>query len=178
VFGLGRSELALSGAVGGAATGAVVDAHLGGMLLLMGTLVGAGIGAALGWWTADRLVKVRVLDIPLGAKLVAGPTRNRSFPHVVFNRARYHHFLVARRNHALRGELALVEHPDQVLPPLARGRRSELERWFERLRKDPREPGTVEGLAGAIASVFSEDERVVSPLPVARPGGAASGADR
>jgi len=174
VFGLGRSELIASGALGGAATGAVVDAHLGGMLLLVGTLVGAGVGAALGWWTADRLVKVRVLDVPLGGKkLVAGPTRNRSFPHVVFNRARYHHFLVARRNHALRGELALVEHPDQVLPPLARGRRSELERWFERLRKDSREPGTVEGLAGTIAAIFSEDEGEASSLPAARTAGAA-----
>jgi hypothetical protein len=173
-FGLGRGELMATGAVGGAATGAVVDAHLGGMLLLMGTLVGAGIGAALGWWTADRLVKVKVLDIPLGGmKLVAGPTRNRSFPHVALNRARYHHFLVSHRNHALRGELALVEHPDQVLPPLERGRRSELERWFERLRKDAAEPGAVEGLAGAIAAVFSADERAAWSLPVARPAGAA-----
>jgi len=51
VFGLGRSELALSGAVGGLRPARWSDAHLGGMLLLMGTLVGAGIGAALGWWT-------------------------------------------------------------------------------------------------------------------------------
>jgi hypothetical protein len=159
VFGLRKSELMATGAMGGAATGAVVDAQLGGVSFLLGSAVGAGIGAALGWWTADRLVKVRVLDVPLGGKkLVAGPTRNRSFPHVVFNRARYHHFLVARRNHSLRGELALTEHPDDVLPSLARDHRSELERRFEQLRKDPEDLDTVEGLVDVIIAIFAADE--------------------
>jgi hypothetical protein len=160
VFGLRTSELMATGAMGGAATGAVVDAQLGGMSFLLGALVGAGIGAALGWWTADRLVKVKVLDIPLGGKkLVAGPTRNRSFPHVVFNRARYHHFLVARRNHSLRGELALTEHPDEVLPPLSKHHRSELERRFERLRKDSEDSEALEGLIDTITAIFTADER-------------------
>jgi hypothetical protein len=171
VFGLRRSELMATGAMGGAATGAVVDAQLGGMSFLLGALFGAGIGAALGWWTADRLVKVRVLDVPLGGKkLVAGPTRNRNFPHVVFNRARYHHFLVARRNHSLRGELALTEHPDEVLPLLSKNHRSELERRFERLRKDPEGSDTLEGLVDIITAIFAADEReappsVVTPSP-------------
>jgi hypothetical protein len=160
VFGLRKRALMATGAMGGAASGAVVDAQLGGMSFLLGAALGAGIGAALGWWTADRLVKVRLLDIPLGGKkLVAGPTRNRSFPHVVFNRARYHHFLVARRNHSLRGELALSEHPDDVLPPLSKDHRSELERRFEQLRKNPEGPDTLEGLVDAIAAIFSADEK-------------------
>jgi hypothetical protein len=159
VFGLRRSELMATGAMGGAATGAVVDAQLGGMSFLLGAVVGAGVGAALGWWTADRLVKVKVLDVPLGGKkLVAGPTRNRSFPHVVFNRARYHHFLVARRNHSLRGELALTEHPDEVLPPLSKNHRSELEQRFERLRKEPERSDTLEGLVDTITAIFTADE--------------------
>jgi hypothetical protein len=163
VFGLRRSELMATGAMGGAATGAVVDAQLGGMSFLLGAALGAGIGAALGWWTADRLVKVKVLEVPLGGKkLVAGPTRNRNFPHVVFNRARYHHFLVSHRNHSLRGELALTEHPDDVLPPLSRDHRSELERRFDRLRKDPRGLGALEGLVDTIAAIFSADERQAS----------------
>jgi hypothetical protein len=163
VFGLRRSELMATGAMGGAATGAVVDAQLGGMSFLLGAALGAGIGAALGWWTADRLVKVKVLEVPLGGKkLVAGPTRNRSFPHVVFNRARYHHFLIARRNHSLRGELALTEHPDEVLPPLAKHHRSELERWFERLRKEPQSYDAQEGLVDTITAIFAADEREAS----------------
>jgi hypothetical protein len=166
VFGLRKRELMATGAMGGATTGAVVDAQLGGMSFLLGAALGAGIGAALGWWTADRLVKVRVLDVPLGGeKLVAGPTRNRSFPHVVFNRARYHHFLVARRNHSLRGELALLEHPDQVLPPLSKDHRSELERCFEQLRKNPERPDSMEGLVGAIAVIFAADEVGGGPAP-------------
>jgi len=160
VFGLRKRELMATGAMGGAASGAVVDAQLGGMSFLLGAALGAGIGAALGWWTADRLVKVRLLDIPLGGKkLVAGPTRNRSFPHVVFNRARHHHFLVARRNHSLRGELALSEHPDDALPPLSKNHRSELERRFEQLRKGSEGPDTLEGLVDVIAAVFSADEK-------------------
>jgi GTPase Era involved in 16S rRNA processing len=173
VFGLRKSELMATGALGGAATGAVVDAQLGGMSFLLGAVVGAGIGAALGWWTADRLVRVRVLEVPLGGKkLVAGPTRNRSFPHVVFNRARYHHFLVARRNHSLRGELALTEHPDEVLPPLSKGHRSELERRFERLRRDSEGSDTLEGLVDTIAAIFSADEKQAPFLEVTPPGGA------
>jgi hypothetical protein len=160
VFGLRKRELMATGAMGGAASGAVVDAQLGGMSFLLGAVLGAGIGAALGWWGADRLVKVRVLDVPLGGrKLVAGPTRNRSFPHVVFNRARYHHFLVAHRNHALRGELAMTEHPDEVLPPLSKDHRSELERRLEQLRKNPDRTDALEGLANAIAAIFRADER-------------------
>ena len=176
VFGLRRGELMATGAVGGAASGAVVDAHLGGLSFLIGTAVGAGIGAALGWWTADRLVKVKVLDIPLGGKkLVAGPTRNRSFPHVVLNRARYHHLLVARRNHALRGELALARNPDEVLPPLSGSHRSALERCFQRLRKDPEETGTVEGLAEVIAAVFDADARETAFSENTRPASRAMG---
>ncbi len=160
VFGLRKSELMATGAMGGATTGAVVDAQLGGMSFMLGALLGAGVGAALGWWTADRLVKVRVLDVPLGGeKLVAGPTRNRSFPHVVFNRARYHHWLVARRNHSLRGELALLDRPDEALPPLSKDHRSGLERRFEQLRKNPDRPDAMEGLVGAIADIFAADER-------------------
>jgi hypothetical protein len=175
VFGLRRSELMATGAMGGAATGAVVDAQLGGMSFLLGAVVGAGVGAALGWWTADRLVKVKVLDVPLGGKkLVAGPTRNRSFPHVVFNRARYHHYLVARRNHSLRGELALTEHPDEVLPPLSKNHRSELEKRFERLRKEPERSDILEGLVDTITAIFTADESEPSTRSSARTPGTRS----
>jgi hypothetical protein len=138
VFGLGRRELMATGAMGGAATGAVVDAHLAGASLLAGALLGAGVGGFLGWWTANRLVRVKVMSLPLGGRqFIAGPTRSVNFPHIVFNRARLHHFVVARRNHAVRGRLRLADRPEEVLPALSVDQRSAMERCFARLRKDP-----------------------------------------
>lgn len=159
VFGLSRRRLLATGAVGGAATGAWVDAHLGGASLLAGTLLGAGIGAAAGWWTADKLVRVRLLDLPLGGQvLCAGPTRNRNFPHVAFNRARYHHFLVARRNHAVQGALIVAEPPPRLLPSLPGDEAATLEQCFERLRRGADPMAATDTLAGLIESVFTRDD--------------------
>jgi hypothetical protein len=140
-----------------------VDAHLGGASLLAGTLLGAGIGAAAGWWTADKLVRVRLLDLPLGGQVLwAGPTRNRNFPYVAFNRARYHHFLVARRNHAVQGTLIVAEPPPRLLPPLPRDEAATLEKCFERLRRGTDPTATTEALAGLIESVFTRDDATES----------------
>jgi GTPase Era involved in 16S rRNA processing len=159
VFGLGRRQILAGGALGGAATGAWVDAHLGGASLFAGAVLGAGIGAVVGWWTADRLVKVRVMDLPLGGRwITAGPTRNRNFPHVVFNRARYHHWLVARRTHAAQGVLAVSEDPRQLLPPLPGEELSALEKVFGRLRRNPEATGGREALAEQVAAVFARDD--------------------
>ena len=174
VFGLGRRHLLASGAAGGAATGAWVDAHLGGASLLAGTLLGAGIGAAVGWWTADKLVRVRILNMPVGGKAVsAGPTRNRSFPHVVFNRARYHHFLVARRTHAMQGELAVAGNSQQTMPPLLAEEISTLERLFHRLRRGGDLDPTTAALAEVIAAVFARDDRTEAPEQPGGPAGEA-----
>ena len=163
-FGLGRKHLLATGAAGGAATGAWVDAHLGGASLLAGTLLGAGIGAAVGWWTADKLVRVRILDMPVGGKAVsAGPTRNRSFPHVVFNRARYHHFLVARRNHAVQGELAIAEDRQHPLPPLPGEDVSALEQLFRRLRRGGDPAPATAALADVVAAIFARDDGTGAP---------------
>jgi hypothetical protein len=160
VFGLSRRDLLATGAVGGAATGAWVDAHLGGASLMAGAVLGAGFGASLAWWTASRLVRVRVLDVPLGGKrLVAGPSKNPNFPYVVLNRARHHRLRIARRNHAVRGELTLGEMGGMGLPQLTAGRRRELEPLFRRLRKG-RDPTEEEKLAQKIEGIFEEDERL------------------
>ncbi|MBP8259314.1 MAG: DUF3482 domain-containing protein [Verrucomicrobia bacterium] len=158
-FGLSRREIMATGAMGGAATGAIVDAHFGGASMLAGTLLGAGIGATVGWWTADRLVTVKILDLPLGGKrLVAGPTRNASFPHVVFNRARHHHYLVSHRTHATRGDLILTGDRARPMPALDKEDRAALEGVFDRLRKRRGEPDIVSRLAEVIERVFDKDE--------------------
>lgn len=160
LFGLRRSELAITGAAGGAAAGALVDAQLGGASFLAGTLIGVGAGAAMGWFGANRLVSVKVMHVALGGKrIIAGPTKNMNFPHVVFNRARYHHYLVSHRTHATRGELALTDDPDHLLPAPARDQRKTLERLFGQLRKDRDVLRTTDQLAAILEEMFAEDDR-------------------
>jgi len=160
IFGLGTRQLMATGAMSGAAAGLVIDAHIAGASLLAGAVVGAGVGGFMGWWTANRLVRVKVLDIPLGGKLVTtGPTRNLNFPHVVFNRARYHHLRVAQRNHAVRGVLDLADPPEAVLPPLTSEQRGRVERCFTQLRKNPEDARAAEALVSAAQAIFEADER-------------------
>jgi hypothetical protein len=147
----------------------VIDAHIAGASLLAGAVVGAGIGGVVGWWTAGRLVRVKVLDIPLGGKQVlAGPTRNLNFPHVVFNRARYHHLRVAQRNHAVRGVLHLSDRPEEVLPPLTSEQRARVERCFAQVRKAPEDPRASEALRLATESILTADDQ--SPHPASPTG--------
>jgi hypothetical protein len=165
IFGLGRRELMATGAMGGAATGAVVDAHFAGASLMTGALLGAGVGGFLGWWTANRLIRIKVMNLPLGGKrLIAGPTRNVNFPHVVFNRARLHHFVVARRNHAVRGMLRLSERPNDVLSPLSGDQRSAMEKCFARLRKSASDMRVIEELTTQIETTIAEADALTPVL--------------
>jgi len=119
-FGLSRGELAKLGGFGGAlaggAAGASIDLTLGGLSGLAPTLLGTaagGLGGALGgWWTSDRLAKIRVLDQPLGGKLLeAGPIQNPNLRFVLLGRAVAHHHLVANRTHAQLGVAAVSPPP-------------------------------------------------------------------
>lgn len=158
VFGLTRTQLAGLGALGGAATGGALDVALGGASFLMGALIGGGVGAAGAILAANQLVDVKVLEISLGRrKLVAGPTKNRNFPHVVLGRARLHHALVARRAHAFRGALTIDQQADHLLEELAGGARRELEREFERLRKGREVAMGTRQLGEALVPVLERD---------------------
>jgi hypothetical protein len=97
------------------------------------------------------------MNLPLGGKrMIAGPTRNVNFPHVVFNRARLHHLVVARRNHAVRGMLKLADRPDDVLPPLSGSQRATTEKSFARLRKNPGDLRVRQELAGLLETILAE----------------------
>jgi hypothetical protein len=158
-FGLSRRDLVATGAVGGAATGALVDAHLGGASMFAGAALGAGIGASLAWWTAGRLITIRVMNLPLGGKAaVAGPTRNPNFPYVVLNRARYHRLRVARRSHAMQGELALPADPHAVLEPLSASVRRELEPMFRKVRRGGEDAVRLAEFTALIDRIFAADE--------------------
>ncbi|MFU8858589.1 MAG: DUF3482 domain-containing protein [Deferrisomatales bacterium] len=171
-FGLKRAQLATLGAGGGAVIGGTLDAALGGASLLLGTLVGAGIGAAVGWLGANRLVEVTIAAIPLGGKkLVAGPTRNRNFPHVALGRARLHRLLVSNRAHARRDDLNCRDDLGRLLPPLSEEARRRFEACFERVRKGQDPEGASEELSRALETVFEEDDRIhpAGPAPKGSP---------
>jgi hypothetical protein len=159
VFGLSRLQLLGLGAVGGAAAGGAIDLAVGGASFLAGTLLGGGIGAASTLLAANRLVDVKVLNVPMGRRaLVAGPSRNRNLPHVVLGRARLHHALVAGRSHAQRGALDLDTQARQLLTPLDERTRRAMEKSFGRLRGSRDVGETTERLTGEIAAVFARDE--------------------
>jgi len=159
IFGLSRRKLLGIGAVGGAAAGGAIDLAVGGTSFLLGTLIGSGIGAATTFFAANSLVDVKLFQIPMGRKkLVAGPTKNRNFPYVVFGRARLHHALVSGRSHAQRGELDLDEQARALMPSLPAGENRLLEKFFSRLRGRRDVVSSTERLAEVIARVFKQDE--------------------
>jgi GTPase Era involved in 16S rRNA processing len=165
-FGLSRRDLVATGALGGAATGAFVDVHLGGASLFAGAAIGAGIGASLAWWTAGRLVSIRVMNLPLGGKAaVAGPSKNPNLPYVVLNRARYHRLRIARRSHAMQEELALPADPHEVLEPLATSTRRELEAVFRKVRRGGDDPSRVGELSPVLERIFAADETAALSAP-------------
>lgn len=156
IFGLRKSQLMGLGALGGGAVGGWIDASLGGSSLLLGAIAGAGIGAVSAALAADRLVEVKVLQIPLGSKvLVAGPSRNVNFPHVVFQRARLHHALISGRSHAVREEKLSLDDLREILPPIESKDRKSLESAFGSLRGGA---VTSEELAGVIEKIFADDD--------------------
>lgn len=63
VFGLTRTQLALSGAIIGAIIGGYVDAHTLGASFMTGALIGAALGGAIAWWNAERAMEVRLPDV-------------------------------------------------------------------------------------------------------------------
>ncbi|HEY5673593.1 MAG TPA: DUF3482 domain-containing protein, partial [Malonomonas sp.] len=158
LFGLSRLQLLGLGLISGAAVGGMVDVAVGGASLFLGALLGSGVGAATTLLAADKLVEIRILNMPLGLKqLLAGPSRNINFPHIVFNRARLHHALIARRTHAERTRLTIDATMNSLLRPLSDSERNRLEKIFTRLRS--RSAGGAEraDLAEIIAAIFTED---------------------
>jgi hypothetical protein len=135
LFGLSKREILIFGGISGGLAGGALDVVTAGSTLLLGTLVGGGLGAMMAIFAARSVADFKVLHFPLGYRaLVVGPMQNMNFPHIVFNRARLHHLLVANRTHAERSDLLLAEDPSTVLAPLSDGDRRELEKSFQAIR--------------------------------------------
>ncbi len=161
LFGLSRMQLLGLGVLSGAAVGGTIDAVTGGASMLLGTLIGGGMGAATSLLAAEKLIDIRILNMPLGHKLlVAGPTRNINFPHMVFARARLHHALISKRTHAERGELNIEEGLKSLARPLKDGEQKRLERVFRQLRSEIENVDAEEQLVEIISEIFAEDDQV------------------
>jgi GTPase Era involved in 16S rRNA processing len=165
IFGLSKSQIVGFGAVGGSIAGGFVDAALGGASFLLGAVIGAGIGATAAALTSDKLVEVEVLNISLGKRLmVAGPTKNINFPHIVLERARLHHALVSGRTHAQRGELDTLQVVREVTPPLPIREKKNLEQAFNRIRRGRDTVAATEKLAGVVEQIFDIQESFDTPI--------------
>lgn len=135
-FGLRRRDLVVTGALGGAASGGALDVAVGGASFFAGAAIGAVVGGALGWMGAGRLAEFKMINRPLGGKLLrCGPTKNANFPFVLLGRARYHHALVAGRTHAQRGVLEMDEAKAGAMNPLSEAQRDGLAKAFKQISK-------------------------------------------
>ncbi len=156
-FGLNPRELMVFGAISGGLAGGVFDTMVGGASFLLGAAIGSGVGAVGALYTAKSMVDTAVLSMPLGEKkLEVGPTKNLNFPHIVFNRARLHHLLVAKRTHAERDILRIVDNPMDVLDKLSESETRSLESCFRKIRKGWFLEGS-EKLYKTILKVFLKD---------------------
>ena len=161
LFGLQKRHLVMAGAAGGAATGGVIDASVGALSWMTGAVIGAIVGGGLGWYSAGRVAKIpiksRLLGPAIGGKkLTCGPIRNINFPFVVLGRARYHHGLIANRNHAVQGVLKLhyEEQDTGKLNPLTGEQTRALSRVFGKLSKARRDGEQVQALVEKLTDLI------------------------
>jgi hypothetical protein len=160
VFGLTNRQLLTMGALSGGAVGGAMDVAVGGSSFFLGTILGAGVGAAATFFAGDKLSEAKIMHIPLGGrKLVVGPTKSVHFPHVVFQRARLHHALIANRTHAVRGPLRIEESMKTLLKVLSTHQSRQLEKCFSRLRKQPDDQGASDQLYQTVYEILETDDR-------------------
>jgi hypothetical protein len=156
LFGLNKRDILTFSTLGGAAVGGLIDGAFGGGTFLMGTVIGGIMGASTAYFAGDSLVEAKILTLPLGKRLlVIGPTKSINFPHVVFGRARLHHYLVSNRTHAQRSALDLTKHS---LNELSDKHKRVLESNFAKIRKGEVRFDLRERLAQEIETIFLEDE--------------------
>ena len=162
MFGLRRRDLVLAGAGGGAAAGGTLDVAAGGTSFLLGAAIGAVVGGAMGWMGAGRLAEVKVVNRPLGGKLLrCGPVKSANFPFVLLGRARYHHAVVSGRTHAQRGVLEIDEAKAGAMNPLTDGQRKALSAAFRAVGKAG--DGAGEAAAEAREQTVQAVEDVLEP---------------
>jgi len=108
IFGLTQKELILTSAATGATAGAAIDLLAVGHTLLLGALVGGVVGGVGAMFSFDNLYEMKVLGQTIGKReLTIGPMQNLNFPYILLGRSLYHASMIAKRSHAMRGDLDL-----------------------------------------------------------------------
>ncbi len=108
IFGLTQKELIVTSAATGATAGAAIDLLAVGHTLLLGALVGGVVGGVGAMFGFDNLYEMKVLGQSIGKReLTIGPMQNLNFPYVLLGRSLYHASMIAKRSHAMRGDLDL-----------------------------------------------------------------------
>jgi hypothetical protein len=163
LFGLSRTQLAVSGAVSGAIAGGGIDLLLGGASLLLGAGIGSLIGAAGAWFASGELARVTVLGQPLGGRVLqVGPVRDPNFAWVLLGRAWAHHRLVSERNHARREALSLaMAGSAHLMDQLPERLRRDLAATFARIGADSADAALQQRLEELVAATL----QVTGSLP-------------
>ena len=142
IFGLSQQQLIITGASAGAIGGLGIDILLGGGSLFLGSLIGGavgGVGAMMGF---DNLYEVKVLGQSIGKReLSVGPMQNLNFPYILLGRSLYHASVIAKRSHAMRGDINLDNEEFFTEQVMDSERRKILEKVHVSLRKgdEPKE---------------------------------------
>ena len=136
IFGLSQQQLIITGASAGAMGGLGIDLLLGGGSLFLGSLIGGavgGVGAMMGF---DNLYEVKVLGQNIGKReLSVGPMQNLNFPYILLGRSLYHALVLAKRSHAMRGDIDLDNEEFFTEQVMDSERRKILEKVHVSLRK-------------------------------------------
>ncbi|MDV3504521.1 GTPase/DUF3482 domain-containing protein [Marinobacter sp. M-5] len=138
VWAVNKRYLATAGFGAGAAGGAGIDALTLGHSLGAGALVGGLIGAAGSYFYGDRLAlpALNIGALQNGLKTASfGPVQDSQFGYVVLGRAVDHWWHISHRNHAGRDPLDLEPSDSHWLETLDRKSRQDIQRVFERCRK-------------------------------------------
>ncbi|MCK7550620.1 GTPase/DUF3482 domain-containing protein [Marinobacter goseongensis] len=138
VWAVNKRYLATAGFGAGAAGGAGIDALTLGHSLGAGALVGGLIGAAGSYFYGDRLAlpALNIGALQNGLKTASfGPVQDSQFGYVVLGRAVDHWWHISHRNHAGRDPLDLEPSDSHWLETLDRKSRQDIQRVFERRRK-------------------------------------------
>lgn len=138
VWAVNKRYLATAGFGAGAAGGAGIDALTLGHSLGAGALVGGLIGAAGSYFYGDRLAlpALNIGALHDGLKTASfGPVQDSQFGYVVLGRAVDHWWHISHRNHAGRDPLDLEPSDSHWLESLDRKSRQDIQRVFERCRK-------------------------------------------
>ncbi len=105
-WGLDKKQLIYAGTAAGAVSGAALDVAVAGSSLMAGAIGGGLIGAGSAWFSADKLVDIKIKGLPLGGyQACVGPIKNRNFPYVVIGRFIHLFKQISQLNHANRQAL-------------------------------------------------------------------------